>query len=272
MMLLKTCCCLSVFLLFFVGAVIAADTELIECPIIADTLFSGHFNEHDMNNGRQQLLIGKAVLGIPVFRFDMSELKHHRIEGGIFSVYAIRINSKHVEQQDLATSRKISTIAHDWIEGEGILAFPPKSLEWATFDWPGRAIAKTWGKTDNDGKERNGFPINVLDVINGNGGSIENDDGRWKFGPKTRTDIELDAALVQGLVDGTQYGIAIWTTHDDIGIEFAAREPARHNEPKEDNPKEGKHVATLVVESSGFLAADPRGKLASTWGTIKAHK
>ena len=272
MMLLKIGCCLSAFSLFFVGTAIAAKTELIECPIVADTLFSGHFNEHDMNNGAQQALVGKAILGIPVFRFDMSKLKHHKIEGGIFSVYPIRISAKHVEQQDLATSRKISTIAHDWIEGKGINAFPPESREWATFDWPGRAIAPTWGKMDHDGKERNGVSINVLDVINGHGGSIENEDGRWKFAPKTRTDIELDAEFVQGLVDGTQYGIAIWTTHDDIGIEFAAKEPARHNAPKEDNPNEGKHVATLVVESGGFLGVDAQGKLASTWGDIKSMR
>ena len=272
MILLKIGCCISALSLFFAGLAIAAKTELIECPIIADTLFSGHFNEHDMNNGALQALVGKAILGIPVFRFDMSKLKHHKIEGGILSVYPIRISAKHVEQQDLATSRKISTIAHDWIEGKGINAFPPESREWATFDWPGRAIGPTWGITDNDGKEENGVSINVLDVINGQGGSIENDDGRWKFAPKTWTDIELDAEFVQGLVDGTHYGIAIWTTHDDIGIEFAAREPARHNPPKEDNPKEGKHVAKLVVESGGFLAVDAQGKLASTWGDIKSMR
>ena len=272
MILLKIGCCISALSLFFAGLAIAAKTELIECPIIADTLFSGHFNEHDMNNGALQALVGKAILGIPVFRFDMSKLKHHKIEGGIFSVYPIRISAKHVEQQDLATSRKISTIAHDWIEGKGITAFPPESREWATFDWPGRAIGPTWGKTDNDGKERNGVSINVLDVINGQGGSIENEDGRWKFAPKTWTDIELDAEFVQALVDGTQYGIVIWTTHDDIGIEFAAKEPARHNPPKEDNPKEGKNAAKLVVESGGFLAVDVHGKLASMWGEIKSMK
>ena len=145
MTLLKVGCCLSALFLFFAGLTIAAKAELIECPIIADTLFSGHFNEHDMNNGALQALVGKAILGIPVFRFDMSKLKHHKIEGGTFSVYPIRISAKHVEQQDLATSRKISTIAHDWIEGKGINAFPPESREWATFDWPGRAIAETWG-------------------------------------------------------------------------------------------------------------------------------
>ena len=73
------------------------------------------------------------------------------------------------------------------------------------------------------GKEENGVSINVLDVINGQGGSIENDDGRWKFAPKTWTDIELDAEFVQGLVDGTHYGIAIWTTHDDIGYRICCQ-------------------------------------------------
>lgn len=243
---------LSILITFAVGNIsLAAD---VECPIIADTMFSGHSAEHDTNCGARTSLRVKGYQGIVVFRFDMSELQGQKVEGGTLSAYCKSISG---DAQGKSFSEKISTIAHDWIEGTG--DYTP-SKDSATFDWPGKDIAKTWGGNDNDGLGRNGVQINVMDVILGFGGSILNSEGRWDFQVGQWTKIELDAELVQGLVDGAQYGIVVWRDTVGVNLDLASREDSG-----------GQNTARLIVRASGF-AVDADGKLASTWGAIKSMR
>ncbi len=238
-------------LIFFVVVNIAGAIE-VECPIIADTMFSGHSAEHETNCGGRSSLRVKGYQGIVVFRFDMSELEGQKVEGGTLSAYCKSVSG---DAADKSFSEKISTIAHDWIEGTG--NYTP-SEDSATFDWPGKEIAKTWGKDDNDGLGRNAVQVNVMDVILGFGDSILNSEGVWNFEVNQWTDIELDAELVQGLVDGSQYGIVVWRDTVGVNLDLASQEDAG-----------GLNTAKLVVRSSGF-AVDAHGKLASTWGALKS--
>jgi hypothetical protein len=224
----------------------------IECPIIADTMLSGHSTEHETNCGARTSLRVKGYQGIVVFRFDMSALERHKVEGGILTAYCKSISG---EAQEKSFSEKISTIAHDWVEGTG--DYTP-SVETATFDWPGKEIAKTWGDDDNDGQGRNGVQVNVMDVINGYGDSILNSQGGWDFKAGEWTDIELDAELVQGLVDGEQYGIVVWRETVGVNLDLSSREDAG-----------GNFTAKLVVHSTG-AAVDANGKLACSWGELKS--
>ncbi len=223
----------------------------IEVPIIADTLLGGHSAENNTNCGARDRLRVKGYQGAVVFRFDMSELKDHRAESAIFSVYCAGISG---DAQGKTSSEKISTIAHDWIEGIGDYTVSEDS---ATFLWPGKELGDTWGDDNNDGQSRYG-PIDALDVINGNGDSILNSLGIWEFVVTEWTEIELDAELVQGLIDGDQYGIIVWRNSTGVNLDLASRENA-----------DGKFAARLVVTTSG-VAVDVRGKLASTWGTLKS--
>jgi len=182
----------------------------------------------------------------------MSELEGHKAEGGILSAYCKSISG---QAQGKSFSEKISTIAHDWIEGVGDYT---QSEDSATFDWPGKEIAKTWGEDDTDGLGRNGVQVNVMDVMLGFGGSILNTEGIWDFEAGQWTDIELDAELVQGLVDGTQYGIVVWRDTVGVNLDLASREDAG-----------GQNTAKLVVHSSGS-SVGVHGKLASTWGALKS--
>ena len=126
----------------------------------------------------------------------------------------------------------------------------------ATFAWPGAALGDTWGSDDNETSNRYG-PVDVLDVINGYGGSIANSQGAWEFQVEQWTDIELDAAVVQALVDG-QYGIAVWRDTTGVNLDLAAKEH-----------QGGEFAAKLVVHGAA-AAVNSSNKMASTWGALKS--
>jgi hypothetical protein len=244
--------CLLISVLFL-AAVTTARAEEVECPLIADTMMSGHSTEYETNCGGRTSLRVKGYQGIVVFRFDMSSLEGQRVEGGTFTAYCKSISG---QAQDKSFSEKISTIAHDWVEGTG--NYTP-SEESATYSWPGKDIAKTWGKDNEEPSDRYG-PVDVMDVINGYGESILNSEGLWDFVVGEWTDIELDAELVQGLVDGEQYGIVVWRETVGVNLDLASREDAG-----------GQFAAKLVVRGGG-RAVNASGKLTSTWASVKAQR
>ena len=244
--------CLLIPVLFLVAGSIAGAQE-VECPLIADTMMSGHSTEYETNCGGRTSLRVKGFQGVVVFRFDMSSLEGQRAEGGTFTAYCKSITG---EAQGKSYSEKISTIAHDWIEGTG--DYTP-SEDSATYSWPGKDIAKSWGKDNDDPTDRYG-PIDVLDVINGYSESILNSEGIWDFVVGEWTDIELDAELVQGLIDGEQYGIVVWRDTVGVNLDLSSREDAG-----------GQFAAKLVVRGSG-KAVNAHGKLTSTWAGVKAQR
>ncbi len=73
------------------------------------------------------------------------------------------------------------------------------------------------------------------------------------------TEVELDAELVQGLVDGEQYGIAMkqagWSN-----LDIASKESGN-----------GEFAAKLVVHVDHLRAVKPSGKLTTTWAQMKAE-
>jgi hypothetical protein len=244
----------SVMLVAFVAlsATSLARALDVECPIIADTVLCGHSSEKDMNCGGRGILRVKGYQGVVVYRFDMSALEGQRIEGATLSLYCVSISG---DAAGKSFSEGISTIAHDWVEGTGDYTVSDDS---ATFLWPGGDLGDTWGEDDNDGLARYG-PVDVLDVINGNGGSIVNSQPMWDFAVTEWTDIELDAELIQGLVDGEQYGIVIWRNTVGVNLDLAAREQEMF-------------VPKLIVRTGGGKAVDAPGKLASTWGTLRSMR
>jgi len=184
----------------------------------------------------------------------MSKLEGCKVEGATFSAYCVSVTGTH---NPPITTEKISTIAHDWIEGTGNYTVDAES---STYDYPGGDLGKKWADKDYDGEGRNGIQITVQDVINGFGGSIINSNGMMKFDVNKWSEIELDEELVQGLVDGEQYGIVVWQPDIGINLDLASREESG-----------GEHAAKLVVHSSG-AAVKLIDKLASTWGKLKAAR
>jgi hypothetical protein len=172
-------------------------------------------------------------------------------DGGIFSVYCVGIGG---DAQDLTTSEQISTISHDWIEGTG--DYDPAG-DSACYVWP--ADQETWGDDNNENSDRYG-PIDALDVVNGNGSSILNSQPVWEFRTDQWTDIELDAELVQGLIDGSQYGIAVWRDTTGVNLDLASRE------------RDGGAFAAKLTVQATPSAVSPGGKAASTWGILKSMR
>lgn len=245
------------FIFLIVLALFAAENVTqaadVEVSIIADTMLAGHSSEKEMNCGGRAALRVKGYQGIVVYRFDVSGLEGKKVNGGTLTAYCISMNDGGAAL-DKSNSDKISSIAHDWIEGVGDYTVSDDS---ATFLWPGEEIDDTWGDEDTDGEARYG-PVDVLDVINGNGDSILNEEGIWEFVAGEWTDIELDAELVQGLVDGEQYGIVIWRDSIGVNLDLASQEH-----------QGGQFAAKLVVHASG-VAVNARGKLAASWGILKS--
>ena len=248
-MIMKAFSYLLIIALSFALGGIASATD-VECPIIADTVLCGHSSENNMNCGGRGILRVKGYQGVVVYRFDMSALEGQEAEGATLSLYCVTISG---DAQGESFSEGISTIAHDWVEGVGDYTVSDDS---ATFLWPGGDFGDTWGKDDNDNQARYG-PVDVLDVINGYGGSIVNTEPFWDFAVTEWTDIELDAELVQGLIDGEQYGIVIWRNTTGVNLDLAAREQELF-------------MPKLIVHSGG-RAVDANGKMTLTWGSLKSR-
>jgi len=218
-------------------------------------MFSGHSAEHNTNCGVRTSLRVKGWQGIVVFKFDVSKLQKSKVEGATLKVYCVGITGDAKSPLTLS-DLKISTIAHDWIEGEG--NYTPTD-EASTYDYPGGDLGMKWAEKDLDANGRNGLQITVEDVINGFGGSIvssEIEEATFKVGEWT--EVEIDPEPVQSLVDGKQYGIVVWQPTIGINLDLASREESG-----------GQHTATLIVRASG-ADIEPGGKLASTWGKLKS--
>lgn len=236
---------------------LTANAQNIECPCIADTMFSGHSTEHNTNCGNRTNLRVKGWQGIVVFKFDMSKLKGGKVDSATLKVYCSSITGTGKSPLTLM-DMKISTIAHDWIEGDG--DYTPTD-ESSTYDYPGGEMGMKWAEKDHDGNGRNGVQINVEDVINGVGGSILNPEipeatftiGKW-------TEIPLAPETVQSLVDGNQYGIVVWQPDIGINLDLASREASG-----------GQNAAVLLVRARG-AAVDYKCKLAIGWGKLKIYQ
>lgn len=226
----------------------------IKCPCIADTMFSGHSSEHNTNCGVRNNLRVKGWQGIVVFKFDMTALQESKVEGATLNVYCASITGDAKSPLTLF-DMTISTIAHDWIEGEG--DYTPTN-EASTYDYPGGEQGMKWAEKDHDVNGRNGIQITVEDVINGMGGSVLNPEipevtftvGKW-------TEIQLAPETVQPLVDGEQYGIVVWQPTIAINLDLSSREASG-----------GQNAAFLTVRATG-AAVEPTGKLAARWGQLK---
>jgi hypothetical protein len=242
---------ISAFLVFLSGNLIAQN---ISCPCIADTMFSGHSTEHTSNCGFRTNLRMKGWQGILVFKFDVSKLQGSKVESATLKVYCTGITGDGKSPLTLV-DLKISTIAHDWIEGDGDYTPTDKA---STYDYPGGNLGMKWAEKDFDGKGQNGVQINVEDVINGIGGSILNPEiPEVTFEVNKWTEIPLAPEPVQALVDGKQYGIVLWQPTIAINLDLASREAGG-----------GQNAAVLFVRAKG-AAVYSNGKLAAKWGELK---
>ena len=243
--------------LILMNATRATEAIEVELQCIADTMFSGHEAEHATNCGKQTWLRLKGFQGIVVFKFDMSELEGGTVDNATLKVFCSGITGSVTSPLPL-TDLQVSTIAHDWIEGEGNAYTPTEDA--STYDYPGGDLGMEWADNDQDGLGRNGVLINVEDVINGTGDSILNSlIGKTIFEVNEWTEIVLDPELVQSLVDGEQYGIVLWHPDWAKNLDLASREVA-----------DGDNAATLVFTATGF-AVHAYGKLATTWADLKIH-
>ena len=232
----------------------AVGQQEIELECIADTMFSGHSSEHNTNCGARTSLRVKGYQGIAVFKFDMSQLEGSRVDKATLKVFCKSITGTAASPLDLS-DLQISTIASDWIEGQGDYTPTEDS---STYDYPGGDLGMEWAKDDIDGLGRNGVLITVEDVINGVGDSILNSQiDKTTFEVGEWTEIPLDPELVQSLVDGEQYGIVVWQPDIGKNLDLSPREDAG-----------GQNTAVLIVQARG-AAVGPDGKLAATWGGIK---
>lgn len=109
--------------------------------------------------------------GILGFEFKVSELKGVKVDGGTFEVFCVRMSG--TAQPPLTINVKISTISHDWVEGNGDYTEVKGA---STYDYPSgpNGPLGKWADKDYDGQGRHGLMINVEDAINGNDGSILN--------------------------------------------------------------------------------------------------
>lgn len=250
---LKAIPILTIFALLAISQAVGQQELELEC--IADTMFSGHSSEHNTNCGARTNLRVKGWQGIVVFKFDMSLLENSKVDKATLKVFCNGITGNAASPLDL-NDLQISTIASDWIEGQG--NYTPTE-DASTYDYPGGDLGEEWAKDDADGLGRNGVLINVEDVINGIGDSILNSPiEEATFVAREWTEIPIDPEIVQSIVDGEQYGIVVWQPSTGINLDFASKEDAG-----------GQNAAVLIVQARG-AAVEPCNKIADIWGRIKS--
>jgi hypothetical protein len=182
---MKNAFLLPLAIVFF--GLICSASERVEC--IADTQICQFPAETEFNCGQRTQIRIKGNEAYMILKFDLSKLQGKQASGG--RLFLANASDKPVKID------MVSTIAIDWAEGTGNWEKNVKggaNFLYAVYD------TKKWA----DGGD-------FLSVVFGKGGSISNS----KVGvipAKGQGVIELDGPVVQALIDGKQFGIALGST------------------------------------------------------------
>ena len=232
---------MSILLLTITGSRMMA-FEVYDLKCVADAAMYGYSLEENNNYGTKTVLRIKDYQGIPLFQFDFDQIR-----GSIALSCTLFVHSKN--GQFAFDTDIISTIAVPWVEGTTRSEPQIGSSCFSHRIWPD----SLWRGEGSD----------VRSVINGEPGSLINtgnlsfpEGGGW-------ASVEIDVELVQQLIDGETYGLALFcrgaTLNRDIysrdyGLGTAPYLEIMVEEGEKDPPAEVNDLSASLSELHGIFS------------------
>jgi len=192
-----------------VPTALADDVTQLTLPCIADTMVSNYPSEQDLNCGGRTVLRLKGTQGIVFMQFDVSQAAGMEVQGARLYIYSD-------DTTDIPFNvTSISTIVEPWVEGDGNY-----TIVWGASCWNWREYNTVPWLGDPSHK--------ASEVCLGANGSLVNsnptfyyvDTGEPGIGGGKWSYAHIDPELVQALIDGRAYGLALYQPsiyeNDDI--------------------------------------------------------
>ena len=237
---------LFVFMLF--GCFLAvqqarASFDVLDC--IADAPMYGYSSEADLNYGAHQTPRVKDYQGIPFMQFDFAGLQGYKAVACTLWVFTV------VDFE--WSSDIISTISVPWYEGNSVGVSEIGASTYLHRVYPD----SLWAGPGSDARN----------VINGNNGSLVNSENLHFTEVPGWSSVVLDNELVQQLMDGKAYGIAIFGSSITQNRDIASRdwEGGSGAPYLELEFEEGEKVPPSAVTDLSLIDAIEHGKVRIGW-------
>ena len=183
--------------LLLAGAVAAgAGPEPLRVEVTRDLWISSYPKEQEGNNGKSPKLKLKGTQEFFLIDLDTSKLEGRRVTRAELHV--------HLEAAPTLGRTTVSTVAEEWVEGEGTgyAKIPGAS----SFAWA-RTGERRWGV---DGKDITAVALGLAGTTWGFGDPSPPDANRWQA-------IPISPAVVQARIEGRSHGFLVM---DDVGSEY----------------------------------------------------
>lgn len=183
--------------LLLAGAVAAgAGPEPLRVEVTRDLWISSYPKEQEGNNGKSPKLKLKGTQEFFLIDLDTSKLEGRRVTRAELHV--------HLEAAPTLGRTTVSTVAEEWVEGEGTgyAKIPGAS----SFAWA-RTGERRWGA---DGKDITAVALGLAGTTWGFGDPSPPDANRWQA-------IPISPAVVQARIEGRSHGFLVM---DDLGSEY----------------------------------------------------
>jgi len=183
--------------LLLAGAVAAgAGPEPLRVEVTRDLWISSYPKEQEGNNGKSPKLKLKGTQEFFLIDLDTSKLGGRRVTRAELHV--------HLEAAPTLGRTTVSTVAEEWVEGEGTgyAKIPGAS----SFAWA-RTGERRWGV---DGKDITAVALGLAGTTWGFGDPSPPDANRWQA-------IPISPAVVQARIEGRSHGFLVM---DDVGSEY----------------------------------------------------
>ena len=227
-------------LLLLASAVaVGAGPEPMRLEVTRDLWLSAYPKEQEGNNGKSPKLKLKGTQEFFLIDLDTSKLRGRRVTRAELHV--------HLEAAPALGRTTVSTVAEEWVEGEGTgyAKIPGAS----SFAWA-RTGERRWG---GDGKDLTAATLGLAGTIWGFGDPTPPDANRWQA-------IPISPAVVQARIEGRSHGFLVM---DDVGSEYQRDGdqftyfpfPNRYIASKDSNRKSAPYFLLWLAE--GPAAAPP---------------
>lgn len=176
---------------------LGAETEPRRLEVTRDLWISSYPKEQEGNNGGSPKLKLKGTQEFFLIDLDPAPLRGRQVTRAELHV--------HLEATPVLGRTTVSTVAEDWIEGDGTgYARVPGA---SSFAWA-RTGERRWG---GDGKDLTAVTLGLADTTWGFGDPSPPDKDRWQI-------IPVSPSVVQARIDGRSFGFLVM---DDVGSEYA---------------------------------------------------
>lgn len=186
-----------------------ADSPFVYCPATRDVWLSSIANESHFNMGATRRLKLKQYQEFALVDFDVTALRGKTVRRAFLYLKPAGGHRLGLYAGTDLRWITVSSVAHEWVEGESRRPGPDRRGRGATFQESSFGH-RSWGFKG----------AKIWDVVLGNGNSLRFDGQLEPAADQGHRDwlrMELDTRLVQALVSRASHGLALFDGSTDVG-------------------------------------------------------